>query len=40
MRIRRALRARAPKLELLVEHTYHVSCDPIPEEEMLHAVGR
>ena len=40
LRIRRALRARGPKLELLVEHTYEVPCDPIPDEEMLHAVGR
>jgi CDP-diacylglycerol--glycerol-3-phosphate 3-phosphatidyltransferase len=39
-RIHRSLTAREPKLELLVQHTYDVPCDPVPEEEMLHAVGR
>ncbi len=40
LRIRRALQARRPKLELLAEHTYDIPCDLVPEEEMLHAVGR
>lgn len=40
VRIRRLLRAGALKRELLTERLIDVPCDAIPEEEMLHAVGR
>jgi phosphatidylglycerophosphate synthase len=40
VRIRRTLRSRSPRIELLAEGTVEIPSDAIPEEEMLHAVGR
>jgi CDP-diacylglycerol---glycerol-3-phosphate 3-phosphatidyltransferase len=40
MRMRRTLQTRGLKREMLAESFVEVPCDAVPEEEMLHAVGR